>query len=567
MNTGDKLGSFTIEKQLGEGAMGVVYKAIHDKTGKVAAIKVISSEVAIKGNAGERFQRESEILQQFKHPNIVRCLAVGRSKGKDYFAMEFIPGKTLDDMLQEREFLPWREVVELSIQLCDALHYAHQKGVVHRDLKPSNLMITEDGRLKLTDFGIAKDLDATALTGTGRTLGTAAYMAPEQIRGTPAVSHKTDLYSLGIVMYQMLTGNCPFQGKSAMILMHCHLTEPAPRASEKVPDLPRPLDDLIHQLLAKDPTDRPWDADAVAHKLREILDKAAKGKLAKVFPIPENPSRAGMIPTEPATSVATASGSKTTASGKRKAQRAGDRGLTDDDQSPSNWVGTATLSLALLALLAFTGYMLFWPYSEKQLLERAGALMASADSLDWKRARDDYFDEIAERFPQHRDQVAQWRERIDLEQLRRRANVLERPNLLASSQPSNPAESQYVAAFTSATAAIKDGDLPGAESIWRDLAELSNVEEEETARLWAKIALEKAQAIASQIQNDRVTADGMLARADAAELEGKLAQAIVIRRQVLERFGKARHLQDRLEAARAGLPAPPAPSEPSGNQP
>ena len=135
------------------------------------------------------------------------------------------PGVTLEKTLQDRERLPWREVVELGIQICDALHYAHERGVVHRDLKPSNLMVTNDGKIKLTDFGIAKDLDKTALTATGRTLGTAAYMAPEQIRGTPAVSHKTDLYALGIVLYQMLVGKPAFEGSSPVVLMHCHLNE------------------------------------------------------------------------------------------------------------------------------------------------------------------------------------------------------------------------------------------------------------------------------------------------------------------------------------------------------
>ena len=134
--------------------------------------------------------------------------------------MEYVPGRTLDQMLDERGALPWREVVDLGIQTCEALDYTHERGVFHRDLKPSNLMLTEQGRVKLTDFGIAKDEDATALTATGRTLGTAAYMAPEQIRGTPEISHKTDLYALGVLLYQMIVGECPFQGKSHVVLMH-----------------------------------------------------------------------------------------------------------------------------------------------------------------------------------------------------------------------------------------------------------------------------------------------------------------------------------------------------------
>src|SRR3954449_207539 len=281
---GEKLGSFRIEAVLGTGAMGVVYRATNEANGKLAAVKVISGEIAKQGKAYERFRREAEILQQFRHPNIVRFLALGRYKGTSYFAMEYIAGETLEQLLARRGPFPWREVVDLGIQICDALHYAHEHGVVHRDLKPSNLMVTEAGEIKLTDFGIAKDLDATALTAPGRTLGTAAYMAPEQIRGTPEVSHKTDLYSLGIVLYQMLTGQPTFSGASAVVLMHCHLNQPPPRPSAKVPEIPRALDDLIVNLMAKTPADRPWDAAAAGQKLTELRDKLEKGeKVAMVF--------------------------------------------------------------------------------------------------------------------------------------------------------------------------------------------------------------------------------------------------------------------------------------------
>ena len=210
--------------------MGVVYRAVYEPTGQQVALKVVSSEVAQRGNSAERFERESDILKQFRHPNIVLHIGTGFSRSRDlrYYAMEFVPGSTLDAVLADEGAMPWQKVVHLGIQICDALQYAHERGVVHRDLKPSNLMVTESGTLKLTDFGIAKDLDRTALTADGRTLGTAAYMAPEQIRGTPAVSHKTDLYALGCVLFQMLTGRPPFEGRSALQLMHKHLDEAPP---------------------------------------------------------------------------------------------------------------------------------------------------------------------------------------------------------------------------------------------------------------------------------------------------------------------------------------------------
>ena len=160
-------------------------------------------------------------------------------------------------------------------------------------------MVSGKGQIKLTDFGIAKDLDATALTATGRTLGTAAYMAPEQIRGTPEISHKTDLYALGILIYQMLTGQQAFEGTSAVVLMHCHLNEPPPKPRAKTPDIPVELDDLVVRLMAKSPADRPWDAAAVGHTLRELREKVNRGEAVKMARPAEaagatNPTRAGL---------------------------------------------------------------------------------------------------------------------------------------------------------------------------------------------------------------------------------------------------------------------------------
>ena len=250
---GEQLGSFRLEEVIGSGAMGVVFKATQEIVGpgtegddgrkvvatRRAAVKIVQGEIAENTKLLQRFNREAEIIKQFRHPNIVRWLATGKFRGTYYFAMEYVEGVTLEKLLQDRGAIPWRKVVDLAIQICDALHYAHQQGVVHRDIKPSNLMVTSDGRIKLTDFGIARVLDRTALTAPGRTLGTAAYMAPEQIRGMPAVSHKTDLYSLGVVLYQMLTGDPPFEGASAVVLMHCHLNEPPPRPAPRCKKSPR----------------------------------------------------------------------------------------------------------------------------------------------------------------------------------------------------------------------------------------------------------------------------------------------------------------------------------------
>src|SRR4051812_25286678 len=378
---GEKLGSFRIEAVLSTGAVGVVYRGNNELTGKPAAVKVISGEIAKQGKAYERFRREAEILQQFRHPNIVRFLALGRFQGTAYFAMEYVPGENLEQLLVRRGQLPWREVVDLGIQICEALHYAHEHGVVHRDLKPSNLMVSEQGQVKLTDFGIAKDLDATALTAPGRTLGTAAYMAPEQIRGTPEVSHKTDLYSLGIVLYQMLTGQPTFSGASAVVLMHCHLNQPPPRASSKVPEIPKALDELIVKLMAKAPSDRPWDAAAASLTLTELRDKVAKGEKVPMVWGGEgeksvNPTRPGL---EPEVKPKKAKGNAKT---KEKAKGAG--------WWPSRpMIETAALVVALVALGGGIAYT-FWPASASYLFHQAEILMASKHRHDWITARNTY---------------------------------------------------------------------------------------------------------------------------------------------------------------------------------
>ena len=371
------------------------------RAGKPAAIKVMSSDFGQKGTIGHRFEREAEILQQLRHPNIVRFLAWGKFRGTSYIAMEYVQGETVEKMITERGHLPWREVVELGIQICEALHYAHEHGVVHRDLKPSNLMVTADGKVKLADFGIAKDLDATALTATGRTLGTAAYMSPEQIRGTPAVSHKTDLYALGVVLYQMLVGKAPFEGTTPVVLMHCHLNEPPPRPSAKLAEIPRKLDDLVVSLMAKSPTDRPWDSAAVAAKLTELRDKADRGApVAMVWPSSSaaaaaNPPRAG-APAEAVDSPAAApartrkkKGKPGSTQGSRSQLRCRCGFLLDQSEHGRNRtprVGTRRDRRHhwLHRLAASAEY----------LYKHAEPLMASESRADWDRALEEYIDPL-----------------------------------------------------------------------------------------------------------------------------------------------------------------------------
>ena len=274
MLVGKEFGPYFVDKELGSGAMGTVVRAKHKKTGDRVAIKLMSLALGSSDAAIARFVREVAILKQLDHPNIVKYKGSGRYHGSPFYIMEYVEGQSLDHILADRTKLTWEEVVEIGLDLCAALQHAHDKGIIHRDLKPSNLMILKSKVVKLTDFGIAKDTDVTALTAANSTVGTAAYMSPEQCRGVRDISNRTDLYSMGIMFYELLTGRKPFTGETAMevFLQHANKTDyKTPADIDRT--IPSWLDKLVCWLMEKDPKKRPADANEVAEKLRQIKEK------------------------------------------------------------------------------------------------------------------------------------------------------------------------------------------------------------------------------------------------------------------------------------------------------
>ncbi len=275
MQVGQTIGPFVIDKVLGSGAMGAVYRARWTKNNARVAVKVIGAGLLDNAMIRARFDREAKILKQLDHPNIVRYYGSGKADGKiPFYAMEYIEGESLDAVLSRRQRFSWEDVINLGRQLCDALQHAHEKGIIHRDIKPSNLMVLADGTLKLTDFGIAKDTDVTALTAANCTVGTASYMSPEQCRGVRDLTHKSDLYSAGVVFYELLTGRKPFTAETPLEMFTKHLKEePEARPAVLVKECPIWLDTLIMQMLEKDPDRRPRDAAMVSEALGEIAEK------------------------------------------------------------------------------------------------------------------------------------------------------------------------------------------------------------------------------------------------------------------------------------------------------
>ena len=277
-----QLGPYVLGKRLGRGGMGAVYEAKHQETGEHVAVKVLASHLADDLGLKERFEAEIQTLKPLRCSGIVQLIAYGEDEGQPYFAMELVDGQSLERVIRGGRTFSVEEVIGFSIEIARSLKVAHDHGIIHRDLKPANLLIPSDADcgyagIKLADFGIAKLFGAASQTAHGSIVGTAEYMAPEQAAGKP-LDARADLYTLGLVMFTMIAGKPPFRGSQLTEIITKQLRETPPRASSFYHDIPKDLDTLIDELLAKDPAKRPASALAVGRRLTAIQDMLSKSK-------------------------------------------------------------------------------------------------------------------------------------------------------------------------------------------------------------------------------------------------------------------------------------------------
>ncbi len=265
----EKLGPYRIEKLLGRGGMGAVYVGRHESTGERAAVKLLSGHLAEDATFRERFQQEIETLKRLLHPNIVQLHGYGEEDGHLYYVMELVEGRSLQEELLAGRRFDWREVTRIGIATAHALKHAHDRGIVHRDLKPANLLIDVQDHIKLADFGIAKLYGGANVTAEGGMLGTADYMAPEQASGKPVTS-RCDLYSLGSVMYALITGKPPFAAGTMIEVINALQNDQPVSVRRLAPGTPEELDNIVLQLLEKDPQKRIPTALAVANRLQAM---------------------------------------------------------------------------------------------------------------------------------------------------------------------------------------------------------------------------------------------------------------------------------------------------------
>jgi tRNA A-37 threonylcarbamoyl transferase component Bud32 len=546
MLVGKDIGPYYVEQELGTGAMGTVYRAVMRDNGRRVAIKEIAYGLLANDTAVERFEREGEILKQLKHPNIVRFIGTGAYKPSGYkrktpfFIMEYVEGESLDRILARRDRFSWQEVVALGRQLCAALQHAHQKGIIHRDLKPSNLMILADGTIKLTDFGIAKGADLTTLTATNCTVGTAAYMSPEQCRGEKNLTAKSDLYSMGVVFYELLTGRKPFQADSPIEMFRAHVESPFDRPSTVALDIPIWLDTLVCQLLEKKPEHRPYDAAMVSRVLEEVEQKVADLRSAGVDVATARRTDRGIA--RPA--------DETDRDAARTLRNAVARKKVRKKTVPlaeKKWAQALMLGSALVGLAGLAFYLTRPPSAEKLF----GQVRDAAEDRNFSRTS-----ELAHRYlslyggldDDRAAQVRDWDR--ELRTQRREEQLQNRIYGRLKQKPSGEAEQMAFRAVESEDA----GDLPAAAEEWKKLQAAVEGESDPNVAVYAWVAQKREADLASQPRlerqlGDELNYDHALVPHGPKPVPGPAEEACFTALR-FERFGDLAAARDRWESAR-----------------
>jgi len=280
---GTRVGKYEIQAELGRGGMGAVYRGYDEMLDRSVAVKVLAPHLVWEKEFVERFVREARAAAKLKHPNIVTIHDVGQEGGWYYFVMEYLEGRTLTDLIQDRGPMGVEEALRVLRPLADALDYAHHRGLVHRDVKPGNVIVDPAGPVTLTDFGIVRAAQETRLTATGTIVGTPEYMSPEQAKGLAVGAH-SDQYSLAVVAYEMLSGQVPFEAESTLALLHKIAYDPPPPLHQARPDLPVEMEQVLVKALAKEPGDRYATVSAFVDALERASSAA---KVGEAVPAPQ----------------------------------------------------------------------------------------------------------------------------------------------------------------------------------------------------------------------------------------------------------------------------------------
>lgn len=459
---GQQLGPWILDEELGRGGMGTVFLAHHVETSEKAAVKVLAIEHTFDELTRDRFRREISVLKKLKHPNIVNLLDAGSENERRYYAMEYVEGKSFQDLVNEQR-LPWEEVLDMALQVCQALKHAHDHGVIHRDLKPSNLLrgptsevnvgeIGQYGPVKLTDFGIAWVFAEPHLTKPGTIVGTAEHLSPEQAAGKQPTK-RSDIYSLGTVMYTLLTGKPPFQGE-LIDLLHKHRYARVDPPHKIVPSMPHELDAIINEMMEKEPEKRPPDAGVLYRRL-DILRRKIARKASQQTAHGEAGSNTAVEHQKEGTSGPATIMAELMREELQRQNRGG-----PIKQFFNHPIVLVTMFLATLGLIIWT----LMPSSQITLFENAKELMLTNDPENYLEA-EKLLDELEERFPNHQfqEEVQMFRETIVEDRAKRQARRMAR-----MSPPMSEAEWFYEKGLR----LRQQGNTKEAQTIWRTLVQV-----------------------------------------------------------------------------------------------
>src|SRR6266403_2594911 len=294
---GQLLGNYKITQKIGAGGQGTVYKAIDQKLGRTVVVKVLPAELTVKEANLKRFEREARLASSLDHPNICTIFDMDEADGLHFIAMQYVAGRNVRQLVNGRA-LELESALRIAIQVADALSVAHARGIIHRDIKSGNIMVTDSGQVKILDFGLAKLLDETEaatagihqteLTEIGVPYGTATYAAPEQARGDK-VDARADIFSTGVLLYEMLTGTWPFRGKTSVDVRHAVLHEdPRPLSETRPGGAPWQLQQILDRTLAKDPKQRYQKVGKLRDDLRKVLQDVSSGVAMEVAAAPRH---------------------------------------------------------------------------------------------------------------------------------------------------------------------------------------------------------------------------------------------------------------------------------------
>ena len=550
-----RIGPYLIDRVIGFGGMGTVYLGKNEESEQVAAIKVLPASMSREEGFVARFQREISALSKLKNPHVVELYDHGVDDETYYYAMEYVEGQTLADRIRGDGRIPWRETIDIAIQVCSALKAAHDAGVIHRDLKPSNLMLAGDGTVKLTDFGVAQVFAGTKLTKTGGVIGTVEYMSPEQAKGS-RVTKSSDLYALGALMYAMLTARPPFTGQTALEIVQKHQYGQFDKPRRYVPEIPIWLDDLICQCLEKKPEDRPPDAFVLSKRLQEVRNKVEMSQKDETIAV--NTDRGS-------SSNATVVAGETRVTGATAAEGALDAGIgtvmrdaVRDELVRASQPGVIgrildnTWVLIGLLVLLIAGGIWWWnsrTLTDDQKFEAGVALMEQPEGDDWIKARDDYFEPLLDSDAETwEERVRPYLDKIALYEFKR--TYLSKRGLRKLKPPSS--DSQRL--LQTAAGYYQMGDFARAERILNALTTLTaGKDDQKDIRKLATDLLKELRSRRTRLLEKSKLLESNLARADRLAKNGKPDEARKIWQAIVDVWGEDPTAVDQVKRAREML--------------